>query len=179
MKATGGLAVFVIVLMVLPLVSGLNSAAFAQDATVEVGIANTGEQTFHGSVTIGMTPKQVRQMMVDVLQKDSLNAKRAAEFEQEVARLSAETGVHKPAIENFQRILDEAKVPIDQLSLKLAKIAQRHLEILDRWSVLEEENDPAISQRTDAAKAAIDCVSGENFKKRNYFSFPSLQRHQA
>ena len=128
--------------MALCLAAGLNPAAGAADATVGIGIANTGEQTIHGDVTIGLTPAQVRQMMADVLQKDSLNAKEAAEYKERVARLSQEIGVRKPAVENFLRILGEADVPIEDLSTKLAEIAQRHRDMLDRWSVLEEDDDP-------------------------------------
>jgi tetratricopeptide (TPR) repeat protein len=129
---------------------------YAQNATVDVGIANTGTQTFHKAVTIGLTPEQIRQMMLDLHQKDSLNAQRATELDQEVERLSAEIGVRKPAVENFLRILGEAQIPVDQLGAKLQEIAQRHLDMLERWSVLEEKDDPAIRQRTDAARTAID-----------------------
>jgi len=144
-------------LMVLSLGGGLNTAAFAQDAIVTgPGMANTGTQTFQAPVTIGLTAEQVRQLMGDVLQKDSLNAKESAEYKQQVGLLSKEIGVRKPAVENFLRILGEAKVPIEDLGSKLAEIAQRHKDMLDRWSVLEDDDDPAIRERTDAARAAID-----------------------
>jgi len=95
-------------------------------------------------------------MMSDLLDKDSLNAQRAAELEQQVATLSAEIGVRESVVVNFLRILGEAEIPIDDLGPKLEEIARRHLELLERWSVLEEDDDPMIRAFTDAAKAAID-----------------------
>ena len=144
-----------LVLTMLALVGGPNGS-FAQNANVDVGIANTGIQTFHEAVTIGLTPDQVRQMMLDLRQRDSLDAERAAELAREVDQLSTEIGVRKPAVESFLRILGEAQVPVEALNEKLAEIAQRHMDMLERWSVLEEEDDPAIRERTDVAKAAID-----------------------
>ncbi len=133
-------------------------AAFAQDAKVDVGIAVIGKQTIHGNVTIskGPTAAEIQAIVQATLQKESLSVQRAVDLDQQVSRLSTEIGVRKPAVENFLRILGETRVPIEDLSSKLAEIAQRHLDMLDRWSVLEEEDDPAIRQRTDAARAAID-----------------------
>jgi tetratricopeptide (TPR) repeat protein len=90
------------------------------------------------------------------IRKEGLSDSERAQLNAQIERLSAEIQVRKPAVENFLRILGEKQVPIEALSSKLAEIAQRHLELLDRWSVLEEEDDPAIRQCTDAAKAAID-----------------------
>jgi hypothetical protein len=94
-------------LMVLSISAG-TSVAFAEEARVDVGIANTGEQTFHGTVNIGRaTPAEIEAIVAATLQKDSLNAQEAVEYKQEVAMLSAEIGVRKPAVENFLRILGE------------------------------------------------------------------------
>ena len=127
------------------------------DATVNgMGNANTGTQNIGGDLNIGLTPTQVRQAIVAYAEKDSTNAKRAAELDQQIDRLSAEMDLRKPAVENFLRILGEAKVPIEDLAAKLAEIAQRHKDMLDRWSIIEEDDDPAIRQLTDAARAAIN-----------------------
>ncbi len=146
------------VLTMLSLAGGLNTAAFAQDAKVDVGIAVTGELVIHGDTTISKGPSaaEIQAIVQATLQKESLNVQRAAELDQQVSLLSAEMGVRKPAVENFLRILGESKVPIDELSSKLAEIAQRHVDMLERWSVLEEDDNPAIRRRTDAAKAAIN-----------------------
>ena len=152
-----GLVLLAVWWLVYPMIfGGAGNVAGTGDATVHgSGIANTGSQVFEKPVTIGLTADQVGQMMADVLQKDSLNAKQAAEYKQKVGLLSKEIGVRKPAVENFLRILGEAKVPIEDLGSKLAEIAQRHRDMLDRWSVLEDDDDPAIRERTDAARAAI------------------------
>jgi len=147
---------WLLVLTVLSLMGGLTTGGFAQDASVDVGIANTGTQTFHGPVSIGPSGAEIHAIVQATLERESLNAQRAAELDRQVSRLSHEIGVRRPAVENFLRILGEAQVPIETLNEKLAEIAQRHLDMLERWSVLEEEDDPAIRQRTDAAKAAID-----------------------
>jgi hypothetical protein len=99
---------------------------------------------------------EVQQLMADLLDKDSLNARRAAELDEQVAQLSAELDVRRPAVENFLRILGEAQIPVEDLGSKLEEIARRHLDLLERWSVLEEDDDPTIRKLTDAAKAAID-----------------------
>ncbi len=145
-----------LVVMMLALMTGMNTTGFSQEARVDVGIANVGTQTFHGAVTIGPSGAQIQAIVEATLQRDSLNAQRAAELDQQVARLSQEIGVRKPAIENFLRILGEAQVPIEALNAKLGEVAQRHLDILERWSVLEEEDDPEVHMRTDTAKAAIN-----------------------
>jgi hypothetical protein len=124
-----------------------------------IAIGEGGRQTVHGDVNIsrtGLTAAEVQQMMSDLLNKDSLNAQRAAELEQQVETLSAEIGVRKSVVENFLRLLGEAEIPVDELGAKLEEIARRHLDLLKRWSLLEEDDDPAIRKLTDAAKAAID-----------------------
>jgi hypothetical protein len=152
MKPAASLALLLALLGVVP------ETAPAQDVEVGVGIAigERGRQTVHGDVNIGLTPQQVQAMMADLLNKDSLNARRAAELEAQVGELSAEIGVRRPAVENFLRILGEAEIPIEDLGTRLTEIARRHLDLLERWSVLEEDDDPAIRALTDAARAAID-----------------------
>jgi hypothetical protein len=147
--------------VLIALLVSAHALGLAEDARVEVGIAigEGGRQTVHGDVNIsrtGLTAAEVQQMMSDLLNKDSLNAQRAAELEQQVETLSAEIGVRKSVVENFLRLLGEAEIPVDDLGAKLEEIARRHLDLLERWSLLEEDDDPAIRKLTDAAKAAID-----------------------
>jgi hypothetical protein len=129
---------------------GFPAAGMGQDSKVEAhqGVAvgrdlNTGG----GSITIGLTPEQVRDAMLAVLHEQS-------SAQAKIDDLSQKLDVTGDAVVEFFRILGQKDVVLEKLPEILAQIAARHREMLDRLAALHPE-DPAVKVQIEEAQAAI------------------------
>lgn len=118
----------------------------ADEVTAEQGVAAGGDIR-ESTITIGLTPEQVRDYMLEVLRKESTAHAR-------VAALSKKLDVTNDAIVGFFRILDEKNVALEKLPEKLAEVAQRHRDMLDRLAVLDTES-PEIRGLIEQARTAV------------------------
>ncbi len=113
---------------------GLGPAVEAQPATVELGIANTGDLRARDIIIKkGLSEDEILTLMRAWRAEESASVQMAVE-------LAGKLAVNQAAVTNFLRILDEQNVPDDQILIKLAEIASRHLELVDRLAVLEFGN---------------------------------------
>jgi hypothetical protein len=144
----------IIVAAVVALCAGLTSAGYFISAaqnlpvTADHGIAAGGDLTVKGSVTIGLTPEEVKKLALEIVRQES-----AAEAK--VSQLSQKLDVTEPALKRFFSILKEQEVPTEQLAEHLAKIADRHKSLLAEVAAFRGEDDPEIANLTTQAEAAI------------------------
>ncbi len=68
--------------------------------------------------------------------------------------LAEELGVTKAALTSFFKILEQKRVPLEDLDAKLREIAMHYTTVLERVRTLSA-NDPHIAQVRDAAETAI------------------------
>jgi tetratricopeptide (TPR) repeat protein len=136
------------VLLAFPwLLVGLAPTVEAQQATVELGIANTGDLRARDIIIKkGLSEDEILTLMRAWRAEESASV-------QKVEELAGKLAVNQAAVTNFLRILDEQNVPDDRILIKLAEIASRHLELVDRLTVLESDSDPAGAALADARTA--------------------------
>ncbi|MCP4933392.1 MAG: TIR domain-containing protein, partial [bacterium] len=116
--------------------------------TVKGGVA-AGRDIKNSTININeYFPEQLKKIMRDVIREEST-------AQAQVATLSTKLDVTDDAIVSFFRILDENKVPLEKLPEKLAEIAQRHREMLDRLAVLDTES-PEIKDLLEQARTAVE-----------------------
>src|SRR5262249_33249586 len=87
---------------------------------------------------------------------DLLAAVRAADEAHQtvIQKLSNELQATQEAVRGFLRILNESDVPPESLSQKLAEIAQRHRELLERLALLEQDN-PKVKAIIEEARTIL------------------------
>jgi hypothetical protein len=123
------------------------AVTMAQVSTQHGVAAGRDINTGGGSITIGLTPEQVREAMLAVLHEQS-SAKT------KIDDLSQRLDVTGDAVVEFFRILGQKEVPLENLPETLAQIAARHREMLDRLAALNPE-DPVVREQVEEARAAI------------------------
>ncbi len=132
---------------ILPLATTL-----ADEAKVELGIANTGTQTFHGFVNIGIPPSQLPAIIAAATKplQDLTEAQR-----HELDDIRAKLEVSEGALQGFLRTIGAVVVPPEKQAGQLLEIAQRHKELLAQ---LESANssDPEVQQLKEQARQALD-----------------------
>src|SRR3954465_8298476 len=100
-----------------------------------------------GSITIGLTPEQVRDYMLAVLREES-------SAQAKVDELSSQLHVTSDAVVEFFHILGQKEVPLEKLPETLAQLATQHREMLDRLAALNPE-DPAVKEQIEEARTAV------------------------
>jgi hypothetical protein len=120
--------------------------------SAEYGVA-AGRDIRDSTITIGLTPEQVREAMRAIYQQESAAQ---AKIDQLSQRLDA---THE-AVVGFLRILDRNEVPLEKLPGTLAQIAQRHREMLERLAALNPE-DPAAQALIEQARALLRSANTE------------------
>jgi tetratricopeptide (TPR) repeat protein len=149
----GGRCAVLLVLLVLGL-GGLPSVALAlaDEATVGLGIANTGTQTFQAPVNIGIPPAELP-AIIEAATKPlkELTDEQRRDLERVRAQLEVSTG----ALDRFLRDIGEAGVPSEEQPARLAEIAARHKELLARVE-RTASSDPRVQILKEKARAAIE-----------------------
>lgn len=124
-----------------------SAASAAERVTADHGVAAGGD--IQGStITIGLTPKEVRELVDRILSEAGVDA--AA-----IIDLSTKLGVTQGAVATFLRILGEADVPVEELPAKLAEIAERHKALLAQIEAVRSES-PGVQAITDQARSAAE-----------------------
>jgi tetratricopeptide (TPR) repeat protein len=124
------------------------SAVAEESVSAKDGSVAAGRDIRDSNITIGLSPKQVRDYMLEVLREEST-------AQEKVEELSHQLNVTHEAVVNFFKILNQREVPLEKLPEALAEIAQRHQELLARLAALDPK-DPAIKALTDEARAAME-----------------------
>jgi tetratricopeptide (TPR) repeat protein len=101
-----------------------------------------------GSITIGLTPVEVRELVDRILSEAGVEAAQLVE-------LATELGVTRGAVETFLRTLGEKEVPIEALPAKLGEIAERHRNLLAQIEQLGSPS-PDVQAITERARAAVE-----------------------
>jgi len=117
-------------------------------AIVGTGIASTGKQIIEGSVTIGYTPEQLRDLMADQRAEHQ-------KLQDKFTALKVQLGVTEQALRGFFDILEQGKVPAKEWLTRLTEIALRHRQALERLAALETK-DPQVQALAGQARAAIE-----------------------
>jgi len=121
----------------------------AQDkVSAEHGVA-AGRDIRDATITIGFTFEQVQQLIAAGTQELKTT------YQAQVEELSRRLAVTQDAMIGFFAILRREEVPPEQWSETLAKIAERHREMLDRLAVLDPD-DSAIKALIGDARAALE-----------------------
>ena len=121
-------------------------AQAAGNVTADHGVAAGGD--ISGNITIGLTPKQVRELV------DKILAEADADTTQ-VVKLATELGVTQGAVTTFLRTLGEKDIPIEELPAKLGEIAERHRNLLAQIEQVRSAS-PDVQAIKDQAKAAVE-----------------------
>ena len=100
------------------------------------------------TITIGLTPKQVRELV------DKILAEADADTTQ-VVKLATELGVTQGAVTTFLRTLGEKDIPIEELPAKLGEIAKRHRNLLAQIEQVRSAS-PDVQAIKDQAKATVE-----------------------
>jgi len=109
------------------------------------------------TVTIKNYPPELLAQLVAAADKlEAFSELERARLEEKIEQLSHEIGIRRPAVRNFLRDLGEQEVPLERLQEKLAEIADRHRELLERLAVLDPEMDPAIAALVEEARREIE-----------------------
>ncbi len=119
----------------------------ADEVTAEQGVAAGGDIR-ESTITIGYTSEQVERLIT------ASSHELRTRYEADVEELSNKLQVTDDAVVGFFRILDENQVPLEKLPERLAEIAQRHRDMLDRLAVLDTES-PEIKGMIEQARAAV------------------------
>ena len=113
-----------------------------------------------------LSDQQLEALMTAVVEalarRDSASARELARRDSALARelrtLSAAFGVQESALGNFFKILDENRVPIEDMDKRLREIAKRHLELIERLRLAERSapDDPDVGRYLKLAKGFIE-----------------------
>lgn len=68
--------------------------------------------------------------------------------------LAKQLGVAETALHNFFKIIEQEKVPLEELDYKLRELAERHIKLEKRVALLESD-DPAVNALQQQAREAI------------------------
>ena len=95
------------------------ATTLADEAKVELGIANTGTQTFHGSVNIGIPPSQLPAIIAAATKplEDLTEAQR-----HELDDIRAKLEVSEGALQSFLRAIGAAAVPPEKQAGQLLRL---------------------------------------------------------
>ncbi len=130
------------------LLLGLSGIAQAAGSvTAEHGVAAGGDIR-DSSITIGLTPKQVHELVGQILTKARVDGDRVVE-------LATRLGVTQGAVTTFLRTLGEKDVPVEQLSPKLGEIAERHKDLLAQIASVRAAS-PDVQAIKDEARGVVE-----------------------
>ena len=99
----------------------------SHQSAVGSGIAQAFGEGATAAVHIGFTSEQIAPL---------LQAAGAA-AQSKIDELASQLKASREAVLGFLNILKEDEVPVEQLSVKLALIAQRHLSVVERLAALD------------------------------------------
>lgn len=122
--------------------------AMAADEVKASGGVAAGGDIRDSTITIGLTPEQVKETMLAIARQESTAQAKLQELSQ---KLQTTEG----ALIGFFRILEETDAPLERLPAKLEEIARRHKETLQRMAALAVE-DPEIGALVRQAREAVD-----------------------
>jgi tetratricopeptide (TPR) repeat protein len=105
--------------------------------------------TFSGGCTVGITPKEIEDIIDRVLSRQAIPPELLDRFEM----LSRAFGVTDTALTTFFRILGENKVATQELDAKLRDIAARHLTLLKQTEASPHDNRQIAATKKQAVAA--------------------------
>ena len=97
------------------------------------------------TITIGLAPKEVRELILADSGADSAV----------IVQLATDLEVTQGAVTTFLGVLGEKEVPLEQLPVKLAEIAERHKALLAQIDALRSES-PDVHAIVEQAKTAVE-----------------------
>ena len=119
-------------------------ARAAESVTAEHGVA-AGGNISNSSITIGLTPKEVQELIQSEAGKGTA----------QIVELATRLGVTQGAVTTFLRTLGEKDVPIEELPAKLGEIAERHKALLAQIASVRMAS-PDVQAIKDQAHAAVE-----------------------
>jgi tetratricopeptide (TPR) repeat protein len=113
----------------------------ADSITAEHGVA-VGGDIRDSSITIGLTPLQVQELI-------------RSEAQKQIVELATRLGVTQGAVTTFLRTLGEKDVAVEELPAKLGEIAERHKALLAQIAAVRSDS-PHVQAIKDEAHAAVE-----------------------
>jgi tetratricopeptide (TPR) repeat protein len=156
----GGRRAALLVLLVLGL-GGLPSTALAlaDEATVGLGIANTGTQIFQGSVTIGVPAEQLESLAVAMV-RDHMKSRQEDTAEvvetqkKLISRLEKDLELNERQVRAALEAAGETEVAPEQIAAKLVEIANEYKKLLVQVQTKPGE-DPRVAELKGQVNQAL------------------------